>query len=530
LTNILNTLSDLGDSQTKILKVLSDGKPKTFKVIHTQSKLTRKAAEGALRRLWKRGLILRTKKPSYEAITTFKGRSGNRKNTRGYHQYLRSSKTSITLQGIKFVNYESLKTNIRVNKAEKIREYIQTSSDKAFYTIDVKDSLSEFDVKQPDVMNTVRRAEKKGLIYVRGYRTHDRPTPFTEGYIVTWLNQELTREQAIEEAIQRTDKTLKNKASTSPIVERIQNIRDIIIEHSKLRDLVSFTYLHNSLGCSQYEAGTAVKRTLQLYADLREVKIFNNFRYYAHSSLDEKDLGAVIQLKENYIRKTKGRANRVGHNWEAIVGFFIDTMTRGARFWTQNHRTPGMDPRRITIHLIKSVGGRRANAEVDRVWEVTPGPLLQSTTYVLECKSGLVRKHDVTDFFEVLRWSKEFGVDTPDGREVKQGVVGVFASNAFNPRENVRLKDGSTISLASYAARLNTQLLKASDLNQKLREKGGSVKVTVQKIMRIARNESEVREILTEIWTHPENAEEILITAQKNNQEIYDFEKMLETN
>jgi hypothetical protein len=27
------------------------------------------------------------------------------------------------------------------------------------------------------------------------------------------------------------------------------------------------------------------------------------------------------------------------------------------------------------------------------------------------------------DFLEVLRWSKVFGVDTPEGREIKQGVV-----------------------------------------------------------------------------------------------------------
>jgi hypothetical protein len=43
-----------------------------------------------------------------------------------------------------------------------------------------------------------------------------------------------------------------------------------------------------------------------------------------------------------------------------------------------------------------------------------------------------------------LRWSKEFGVDTPDGRQVRQGVLGVFAVSAFNPHENVRLKDEST--------------------------------------------------------------------------------------
>ena len=178
--------------------------------------------------------------------------------------------------------------------------------------------------------------------------------------------------------------------------------------------------------------------------------------------------------------------------------------------------------------MMKPVGGRRQNAEVDRVWEVTPGPLLQSTTYILECKWGLVGKKDVDDFFNVLRWSKEFGVDTPEGRQVKQGIVGVFSGSAFNPKETVRLKDGSSISLATYAARMNIQLLKASDFNEKLRERGCSRKVSVQKICRAARNEDEVREILEAIWKSPDRSEEILAGIMEKNREVYDFEKRLE--
>jgi len=74
-----------------------------------------------------------------------------------------------------------------------------------------------------------------------------------------------------------------------------------------------------------------------------------------------------------------------------------------------------------------------------------------------------------------LRWSKEFGVDTPEGRRVKQGVIGVFAGKAFNPKEKIRLKDETFVSLPQYAARMNIQLLKVSDFNQKLKERGCSL-------------------------------------------------------
>lgn len=270
-----------------------------------------------------------------------------------------------------------------------------------------------------------------------------------------------------------------------------------------------------------------MSRALQLYPDIREVKLFNNYRYYHHVSMAEEDIKAAIIMKENYIRMTKGRDNRIGHNWEAVAEWFIDEFTTGAKFWTQNHRIGGMDPRRVTIHLLKGVGGRRTNAEVDRVWEVTPGVFAPPITYVLSCKWGLVRKRDVDDFFDVLRWSKEFGVDTPDGRQVKQGVLGVFAASAFNPYENVRLKDESTISLASYTARMNIQLLKGADFNEKLQEKGCNKKVTVQKICKIGRNEEEVRQILDAIWKNPEKSEEILVEALQRNKEVYEFEKML---
>ncbi len=194
---------------------------------------------------------------------------------------------------------------------------------------------------------------------------------------------------------------------------------------------------------------------------------------------------------------------------------------------TQDHRNKGMDRRRITLYLVRSVRGRVNRAEVNRVWTVTPGIFARPIIYVLECKWGLVRKRDIDDFFGVLGWSKEFGVDTPEGRKIKQGVIGVFAGSTFNPREKVRLKDETEISLPAYAAKMNIQLLKASDFNQKLRERGCS-KVTVQKICRIARNEDDVREILETIWREPERDAEILAKAASRNRDIYEFERMLE--
>ncbi|MBS7626890.1 hypothetical protein KEJ51_07655 [Candidatus Bathyarchaeota archaeon] len=176
--------------------------------------------------------------------------------------------------------------------------------------------------------------------------------------------------------------------------------------------------------------------------------------------------------------------------------------------------------------MIKPVGGRRNNA-VDRVWTVKPGIFSPPTTYVLECKYGLVHRKDIDDFMDVLRWSKEFGVDAPDGRQVKQGVIGVFAGTAFDQKEKVMLKD-EAISLASYANRLNVNLLKAADFNEKLREHGCDSNITVQRACRLAKDEREVRKTLEAIWQKTSNAEKILIELSIKNRSLYDFEKILE--
>ncbi|HXG07052.1 MAG TPA: hypothetical protein VNI77_06980 [Nitrososphaera sp.] len=102
----------------------------------------------------------------------------------------------------------------------------------------------------------------------------------------------------------------------------------------------------------------------------------------------------------------------------------------------------------------------------------TPSVFTKPVRYVLECKWGIVSRRDLDDFFNVLKWSIDFGIDTPEGRQVKNGVVGVFAGGSF---EDVHLKmngnGNDTITLAQYAERLNVQLLRASNFNEKLRDK-----------------------------------------------------------
>jgi hypothetical protein len=495
--------------------------------------LSPSAVWNGLKRCWDHGFVLRTKTAIYETENVFRGRKGSVSTTRPYHLYLKKpvGLDSVRIDGVDFVSFSKEYLDPRgggsKSKASRIRDFISDNPSEAFFSIEIAEKLSDHGVKIGDIMSTVRRMEKKRTVYVRGYRYNNRETPFTEGYLITWIDLEKPREQALEEAIDRTKRALESRASTNPFIQRVHTIKDMVFEASKLRDVIDFYFILNKLGCTEYEAERALKRAQQLYPEIQVVKLFGLFRHFYHITMPENELSAILEMKKNYIRIVKGRDNRIGHNWEAVPGWFIDKFTTGAKFWTQKHRTSGMDPRRITIHLIKSVGNRRNNAEVDRVWEVTPGLFSNPITYVLECKWGLVNKRELDDFFEVLRWSKEFGVDTPDGRAIKQGINAIFAASSFNPTENVTLRDGNKISLSHYANRMNIQLLRASDFNAKLRERGVPNTVTAQKICKSSQNEKEVRSTISKIWDDPKESITILAKITRKNKKMFEFEEKI---
>jgi len=84
------------------------------------------------------------------------------------------------------------------------------------------------------------------------------------------------------------------------------------------------------------------------------------------------------------------------------------------------------------------------------------------------------------------------------------------------------------MSLVKYASLRRLQLITAADFNEKLHERGAPRMVTVQKICRSAKNETEVREALDAMWKDPTTSEAILRELWTRNEELYKFEEILE--
>jgi len=414
-------------TRARVLDALAGGEPRSCREIIRVTGLGKDQVYKAVYRAWRSGYLFRTREPRTEWEHVNDGKAGKRPgHLRPYHLYVLKPEglDELKISGEQYVGFSEEFIDPRgggsVSKASRVVDYLRMHPDMAFFSTDIAEALEEHGVLIRDVMPAVRRLEKRGRVYVRGYKTDMGQSPFARGYLLTWLDAGLARERAIMEAIRRTDDRLMGESAVSPALERVHRIRDIILEHSRLRQLVGTSYMIKELGCTREELDYGLGRVLTLYNDLRELKLFDAYRYYHDTSLAGAELDAAVEMKKNYVRIAKGRANRVGHNWEAVAEWFIDEFTEGAKFWEQQHRTSGFDRRRITLYLVKGVGTRRRYAEVDRIWDVTPGVFAPTITYVLSCKWGIVRKSHVDDFLEVLRWSKEFGVDTPDGREVKQ--------------------------------------------------------------------------------------------------------------
>ena len=518
-----------GSTSGLVLGLLSDGRPRRAGEVAVGLGIGLTTARYHLDLLWRGGRVLRSREPVFEVGSEFHGRGGFVSNLRHYYLFLYNgggARPPVYFGGREYVGYVARRGG--KSKSQLVLDYVREQGDGAFYSADIYDALKKSGVSKSTVSCTIKYYERKGFVFVRGYRSHGSRTPFRRGFLVTWIDQDKPRDVALKEALQRTEQALGRKAGDATLLERVRFVRDIVISTTQQGDLVSDDYLESQLGCSRDERRYTLSRALQLYPDLKSVKFFNAYRYYYHKSMSEEDLNAVSILKQNYLRKVKGRDNRIGHNWEAAADWFIDEFTEGAKFWEQKHRKGGMDPRRITIYLVKNVGDRKNRAEVDRVWEVTPSLIAKPIICVLSCKFGLIHKRDLDDFFNVLKNSKEFGVDTPEGRSRKENVIGMFAGSTFDPNEKVKLPDGTELALPSYAERLNIQLHKASDLNQRLQERGVDKRITVQKICKAAKDEKEVRALLSDIWKTPEKAQEILSEATQRNQSIYEFERQLE--
>jgi DNA-binding MarR family transcriptional regulator len=473
-----------------------------------------------LRRLWKKGFVLRTREPSFEFETCSRGRAGVSGYTRAINYYGVNNGDELPAD---FVKYDERKKDGRSrdveSKANRILDYLINIKEKAIYSNDIVKALG---VKSCDIMANVRRFEKKGLVYVRGYQTHDGRSPFRKGFLLTFIDQDKPRDTSIREAFERTDKMLLENPTSNTIHERVRLIRDQLLTTN---ELLSLSYFKSILGCDVDSAKRALKRAGQLYSDIEQVKIFDRFTYYYLKSMKPEDLAANIEMKKNYIRVRFGRDNRIGHNWEACAEWFIDKFTEGAEFVSQNHRKT-MDSRRITLHLLKQVGDRKQNAEVDRVWKVTPGLFSPTVTYVLECKWSIVTKKTLDEFLDVLKWSTDFGVDTENGRELKKGVVPVFAAGTYKTKELV-VVNGKRISLAQYASRMNIKLLRPADFNDKLREHGVEKTTTVQKICKTCKDEKQTREVVEEIWNRPRDAKTIVVSGLSNNRNVFEFEQAL---
>jgi hypothetical protein len=141
-------------------------------------------------------------------------------------------------------------------------------------------------------------------------------------------------------------------------------------------------------------------------------------------------------------------------------------------------------------------------------------------------KPELLGKRILDDFLSVLKWTTDFGVDTEDGRELKKGVVPVFAAGTYDPKEKLMV-NGERITISLYSSRMNIKLLRPADFNERLREHQVDKRITVQRICSVSKDESDLRTLLDAIWEDPLGAKEKVEGLVSKNRQVFGFEELL---
>jgi hypothetical protein len=287
------------------LGLLSNGKARCSREVAAGTGLGASAVNEALRRCWALGYVLRTETAIVEHVRVLRGRGGAARTVRRYHLYLSADGLrEVRVDGRRFINYQLARQAGKSQpKSKAILGFLRNNPERAYFSREVYDALRESHVKIADVMTNVRRFERQGLVFVRGYRSHDRETPFAKGFVLSTIDQSKSRDQAIAEAVERTNKALAECASTNPVLERVRIINDTVVASARLRDIVSVQFLHQKLSCTEHELEAALTRAVQLYPAIQQTKLFETFRYFYHSSMNPDDLRAAIMLKQNYIRE-----------------------------------------------------------------------------------------------------------------------------------------------------------------------------------------------------------------------------------
>jgi hypothetical protein len=520
-----------GTIQSRIMSFLSNGVPRGIKEIAGQLGLGEVSVYNAVYLLYKRGALLRSEKPRAQRDSN----GWAMEEARHLWKARTNGETSCFVNGEAFIEHKPRPSkSLSQSIIEYVREHLH---DRAAFTTDLRKDLEEqlgTRILQSMIMYVLGRYRHRE-VYVRGYQSADKMTPFEQGFAVTWIDPNLTREQAIAQAKERTDKLLQDEQTTSPLFQRVHSIYDIVTDASLKRDIAGQIFVVSELGCSRHQLELALKKTMEFYPSIKRVSIFGDEQgnygyphYYNEKILSHDDLEAAVRAKQQYLMKVKKCDERKGHALEGVVWWSLEKFRR-ARFLPQKHRTEGMHPYRHTLHLIKPVRRRKKSAEIDGVWESREQALLcnnEEVTNLIEVKFNLIRRDDVEDLLDIARFSKEFGADDRHGRVIRNGVVLWMAGAAIDNRASI-LVGNEYLTIASFAARLGIKFIPISQINEQLQRRGWE-KASVKAICRKAKDAHEAMEMLDQIWAHPEKAKEIIAKYTEQNRSILEQERMLE--
>ena len=226
----------------RIVTVLCDHGPLTFRQIVKELNLPERSATSALYGLYRTKRIIHTeKRPLQYAV-----------NTDANQQF-----------GRRFVIY---KKRDGKSKRQRILEWISKNlQKKVIFTVDLKHALvcEGVQLSQSQIMDTLRRREwsQSGFsVYIRGYQQGHRQSPFAKGYAITAFDNTKCNDVALAEAVERTERLLKDQPTKSPVLDYAQKAYHVITDLSLRKDISSTYYIRDRLGVKGHRLDRVLKK------------------------------------------------------------------------------------------------------------------------------------------------------------------------------------------------------------------------------------------------------------------------------
>ncbi len=415
----------------RVLDLMSDGVPRSNVDVAKVLGIDRSVACKVLRRLWIKGLLLRSSVP-----LTFSFVSGGKRVRFTGYIYVRGEPGVYEYSYLRWDQFRrvNVEAKFRFEAVPYSREYLK-SYDRGlvervlnfFREREIGATAREvalaLNIPVKNASKLLGRMWRRGLLIRKGKWNEKlgREVPFgslDRKTMLGWIYG-LSEEQC--------DRRIRFGDVLDPMVQTIVNE---VRKHNNDGRFCPLTSLREQLNVSESSFRRMIDLARSIYRNLRIIDIGDYSFAYFEDLMSKDKIEEQLRFWRRWVEEQHKKVRNIGRLWEVYGHHVFDFAERAGDFgfemvwWKQQRRGTGEWKYNITL------SNRR---EVDRVLQLNFKPFDFTIYLVFEFKyrRGGLKLQDAIDFLDKLRTSREFGYKSIDGTyHLKENVIPVLIGYA----------------------------------------------------------------------------------------------------